>query len=37
MASVAGKRAFTGRVLAIIKAIPDPLERNFWSSSWPSG
>jgi DNA primase len=30
MASVAGKRAFTGRVLAIIKAIPDPLERNFY-------
>jgi DNA primase len=30
MSSVAGKRAFTGRVLAIIKAIPDPLERNFY-------
>ena len=30
MASVAGKRAFTGRVLAIIKAIPDPLERNLY-------
>ena len=30
LASVAGKRAFTGRVLAIIKAIPDPLERNFY-------
>jgi DNA primase len=30
MGSVAGKRAFTGRVLAIIKAIPDPLERNFY-------
>ncbi|HYN64359.1 MAG TPA: DNA primase [Candidatus Limnocylindrales bacterium] len=30
MGSVGGKRAFTGRVLAIIKAIPDPLERNFY-------
>jgi DNA primase len=30
MASVGGKRAFTGRALAIIKAIPDPLERNFY-------
>ena len=30
MTSVAGKRAFTGRVLAIIKAIPDPLERSFY-------
>jgi DNA primase len=30
MSSVAGKRAFTGRVLAIIKAIPDPLERSFY-------
>jgi DNA primase len=30
LGSVAGKRGFTGRVLAIIKAIPDPLERNFY-------
>jgi DNA primase len=30
MGTVGGKRAFTGRVLAIIKAIPDPLERNFY-------
>ena len=30
LASVGGKRSFTGRVLAIIKAIPDPLERNFY-------
>ncbi len=30
MTSVAGKRAFTGRALAILKAIPDELERNFY-------
>ena len=30
LGSVGGKRSFTGRVLAIIKAIPDPLERNFY-------
>jgi DNA primase len=30
LASVGGKRAFTGRVLPIIKAIPDALERNFY-------
>jgi DNA primase len=30
MGTVGGKRSFTGRVLAIIKAIPDPLERNFY-------
>jgi DNA primase len=30
LGSVGGKRTFTGRVLAIIKAIPDPLERNFY-------
>lgn len=30
LTTVAGKRAFTGRALAIIKAIPDRLERNFY-------
>jgi DNA primase len=30
LGTVGGKRSFTGRVLAIIKAIPDPLERNFY-------
>ena len=30
LTSVAGKRDFTGRSLAIIKAVPDQLERNFY-------
>ena len=30
LASVAGKRAFTGRVLAIVKAVPDKLEQGFY-------
>jgi DNA primase len=30
LASVAGKRAFTGRVLAIIKGVPDSLEQGFY-------
>jgi DNA primase len=30
LATVSGKRSFTGQVLAIIKAIPDPLERNLY-------
>ena len=30
LASVAGKRAFTGRVLAIIKGVPDTLEQGFY-------
>jgi DNA primase len=30
LSSVAGKREYTGRVLAIIKAVPDKLERNLY-------